>query len=181
MIHTVSAPASAAHPTRPTISLIAAVARNGAIGRDNGLLWRESEDQKHFRRVTMGCPVIMGRKTWDSLPVRFRPLPGRRNIVLTRDTAWRADGADAAASMAAALVLSAGAAKVFVIGGAQAYAMALPLADELVLTEIDADLSGDIFFPAWQRSHFARSTQEARRDASGVAYSFNTYTRLGEH
>jgi dihydrofolate reductase len=181
MIQPASALTSPAHPARPTVSLIAAVARNGAIGGNNGLLWQESEDQKHFRRVTMGCPVIMGRKTWDSLPVRFRPLPGRRNIVLTRDTAWRADGADAAASMAAALALTVGAAKVFVIGGAQAYAMALPLADELVLTEIDADLPGDTFFPAWERARFARSSQEARQDGSGNAYSFNTYTRLGEH
>ena len=75
--------------------MIAAVARNGAIGKGNALLWREPEDQKHFRSVTMGCPVIMGRKTWDSLPERFRPLPGRRNIVITRNAAWHADGADA--------------------------------------------------------------------------------------
>ena len=176
-----------AHAARPAVSLIAAVARNGAVGRNNGLLWQESEDQKHFRRVTMGCPLIMGRKTWDSLPERFRPLPGRRNIVLTRDASWRADGADAAASMAEALALAlalaltAGAAKVFVIGGAQAYAMALPLADELVLTEIDADLPGDTFFPAWDRSRFTRSSQAARLDGNGVAYSFTTYTRLGAH
>ena len=170
-----------ARPAHPTVSLIAAIARNGAIGRNNGLLWQESEDQKHFRRVTMGCPVIMGRKTWDSLPERFRPLPGRRNIVLTRDAAWHADGADSAASMAAALALTAGATKVFVIGGAQAYAMALPFADELVLTEIDADLPGDIFFPPWDRASFARSPQEPRHDATGVAYSFTTYTRLGDH
>ena len=173
--------AATAGPARPTVSLIAAIARNGAIGRDNGLLWQESEDQKHFRRVTMGCPVIMGRKTWDSLPGRFRPLPGRRNIVLTRDATWRADGADTADSMAAALALAADVAKVFVIGGAQAYAMALPFADELVLTEIDADLAGDIFFPPWDRAGFARAAQEARCDANGVAYSFTTYTRLGEH
>ena len=174
--------AATARPVRPTVSLIAAIARNGAIGRNNGLLWRESEDQKHFRRVTMGCPVIMGRKSWDSLPERFRPLPGRRNIVLTRDAAWRADGADSAASMAAALALAltAGATKVFVIGGAQTYAMALPLADELVLTEIDADLPGDTFFPPWDRSRFARSSQEPRHDAAGVVYSFTTYTRLGD-
>lgn len=174
-------PARPARSERQVLSLIAAVANNGAIGRNNGLLWQESEDQKHFRRVTMGCPVIMGHKTWDSLPARFRPLPGRRNIVLTRDAAWRAEGADAAASMAAALALTAGAAKVFVIGGAQAYAMALPLADELVLTEIDADLPGDTFFPPWDRSRFARSSQDARQDRNGVAYSFTTYTRLGDH
>jgi dihydrofolate reductase len=181
MTRTIAVPDRPAHPARPVVSLIAAVARNGAIGRNNGLLWRESEDQKHFRRVTMGCPVIMGRKTWDSLPDRFRPLPGRRNIVLTRDAAWHAEGADAAASIEAALVLAAGAPKVFVIGGAQAYAMALPAADELVLTEIDADLPGDTFFPPWDRSRFACESGEQRQDQNGIAYSFNTYTRLGDH
>jgi len=173
--------ANPASPARPTVSLIAAIARNGAIGGNNGLLWRESEDQKHFRRVTMGCPVIMGRKTWNSLPERFRPLPGRRNIVLTRDAAWHADGAEVAGSIEAALALTAGAVKVFVIGGAQAYETALPLADELVLTEIDADLAGDSFFPAWDRSRFARLSREPQHDANGVAYCFTTYTRLGDH
>src|ERR1700710_900098 len=95
-------PKTARHPT---ISLIAAVPRNNAIGKGNELLWREVEDQKHFRKVTMGSPVIMGRKTWDSLPQRFRPLPGRRNIVLTRDAAWRADGAEPVASIQAAIDL----------------------------------------------------------------------------
>ena len=167
--------------SHPTVSLIAAVARNGAIGSGGGLIWQESEDQKHFRRVTMGCPVIMGRKTWDSLPRRFRPLPGRRNIVLTRDASWRADGAATAASFDAALALASDAPKVFVIGGAQAYAMALPTADELVLTEIDADLPGDIFFPAWDRSRFVRTTLDAQQDAQGIAYRFTTYTRIGDH
>ena len=154
----------------PVLSLIAAVARNGAIGKNNGLLWREPEDQKHFRRVTMGCPVIMGRKTWDSLPARFRPLPGRRNVVITRDRAWHADGADAAASLDDALTLLAGVPKAFVIGGAEIYALALPRANELVLTEIDADLDGDIFFPPWDRSRFTVASRDQR-----VGYSFVTY------
>jgi dihydrofolate reductase len=80
--------------TRPRLGLIAAVARNGAIGMNNALLWSDPEDQKFFRRMTMGCPVIMGRKTWDSLPTRFRPLPGRRNVVITRNPTWRAQGAE---------------------------------------------------------------------------------------
>ncbi|HEY8710795.1 MAG TPA: dihydrofolate reductase, partial [Burkholderiaceae bacterium] len=108
--------------TLPALSLIAAVARNGAIGKNNGLLWFEPEDHKHFRRVTMGCPVIMGRKTWDSLPARFRPLPGRRNIVITRDPEWRAEGAQAVVSIADALALLSGTPKAFVIGGAEVYA-----------------------------------------------------------
>lgn len=157
----------------PTVSLIAAIPRNGAIGRGGELLWREPEDQKHFRRVTMGCPVVMGRKTWDSLPVRFRPLPGRRNVVITRNPQWRAEGAEAASSFEAALGLLAGAAKVFVIGGAELYALALPHVDELVLTEIDADLDGDTFFPGWDRIRF-RETSRDDRDG----YSFVTYNKI---
>src|SRR5207248_10426390 len=115
---------------RPIVSLIAAVARNGAIGKNNQLLVRIPEDLRFFKRTTLGCPVIMGRKTWDSIG---RPLPGRRNIVVTRDPQWRTDGAERAGSLREALALAATSGKVFVIGGAQIYAEALPLADELVL------------------------------------------------
>ncbi len=163
--------------TPPALSLIAAVARNGAIGRNNALLWSEPEDHKHFRRITMGCPVIMGRKTWDSLPARFRPLPGRRNIVLTRDRAWRAEGAQPVASIADALALLEGTPKAFVIGGAEVYTLALPLATELVLTEIAADLHGDTFFPLWDRSQFTVTSREPHVGESGVSYSFVTYTK----
>ena len=171
------AAATIAGMKRPSLSLIAAVARNGAIGRQGALLWSEPEDQRHFRRVTMGRPVIMGRKTWDSLPARFRPLPGRRNIVVTRDGAWRANGAERAASLADALVLLRDEPKAFVIGGAQIYAQALPLADELVLTEIDAEPIGDTLFPAWDRARFIETSREARTNADGTSYSFVTYTR----
>ncbi|HEX3139212.1 MAG TPA: dihydrofolate reductase, partial [Rhizobacter sp.] len=128
--------------TRPTLSLIAAVARNGVIGHANTLLWRLPEDQRFFRLTTQGSPVIMGRKTWDSLPPRFRPLPGRRNIVVTRNQQWQAEGAEPAGSLQDALALATGAAQVFVIGGAELYAAALPLADRLVLTEIERDFAG---------------------------------------
>jgi len=161
--------------SRPALSLIAAVARNGAIGRDNALLWREAEDMKHFRRVTLGCPVIMGRKTWDSLPPRFRPLPGRRNLVITRDASWRTEGAEAVDSLERALALLDGSAKAFVIGGAEIYALALPHADELVLTEIDAELPGNKFFPAWDRARFRAVARESHVDANGIGYSFVTY------
>ena len=157
--------------TRPQLALIAAVARNGAIGKAGGLVWREPEDQKHFRRVTMGCPVIMGRKTWESLPARFRPLPGRRNVVITRNPAWQAEGAEAVVSLDAALALLADAPKAFVIGGAEIYALALPRADELVLTEIDADLDGDTFFPHWDRRHLSESSRDDRAGYSFVIYS----------
>jgi dihydrofolate reductase len=172
-------------PTKPAVlSLIAAVARNGAIGKGNDLLWQEAEDQKHFRRTTLGCPVIMGRRTWDSLPARFRPLPGRRNIVVTRNTAWSEPGAEVAHSIEAALALVADAAKAFVIGGGELYAMALPLADELVLTEIDLDFTdADTFFPAWSRADFrevSRNAHAARSEDSpeaAPAFAFATYQR----
>ena len=162
---------------RPALALIAAVARNGAIGKGNALLWRESADQQHFRRVTMGCPVIMGRKTWDSLPERFRPLPGRVNIVVTTRPQWQVDGALRAGSFDAAIALAGTAPKAFVIGGAQVYALALPLVDELVLTEIDADLEGDTFFPAWNRAHFTETSRERHTSAQGPGYSFVTYRK----
>jgi dihydrofolate reductase len=160
---------------RPALSLIAAVARNGAIGRANALLWREVEDLKHFRRVTLGCPVIMGRKTWDSLPPRFRPLPGRRNVVITRDASWRAEGAEGVDSLERALTLLDGSARAFVIGGAEIFALALPRADELVLTEIDAELPGDRFFPAWDSTRFRAIARESHVDSNGIGYSFVTY------
>lgn len=163
--------------TIPHVSLIAAVARNGVIGNDNGLLWHEPQDQRHFRRVTMGCPVVMGRKTWDSLPARFRPLPGRRNVVLTRDPRWQADGAEAVPSWPAALALLAASDRVFVIGGAQIYALALPMAASLVLTEIDADFHGDTHFPPWDRALYALAERESHVSAAGVGFAFATYLR----
>ncbi len=161
----------------PRLALIAAVPRNRVIGRDGGLVWLESEDQKHFRRLTMGCPVIMDRKTWDSLPARFRPLPGRRNVVVTRNAAWQAEGADRAGSLDAALALVADAPKVFVIGGAELYALALPRADELFLTEVEAEFEGDAFFPDWPRDRFALAASEPHVSTAGVGYRFNHYNR----
>ncbi len=163
--------------SRPTLALIAAVPRNRVIGRGGELVFRESEDQKHFRRVTLGCPVIMGRKTWDSLPPRFRPLPGRRNIVVTRNVHWSAEGAVRAGSLDESIQLAADAAKVFVIGGAELYALALPQADELVLTEIDAEFEGDAWFPDWPRAQFRLTASEPHLGAGGVAYRFNHYVR----
>jgi dihydrofolate reductase len=163
----------------PRLVLIAAVARNGAIGRDNGLLWHEPLDQRHFRQLTTGCPVIMGRRTWESLPARFRPLPGRRNLVVTRSRDWQAEGAEVVHSLdeALAATASAGTGRVFVIGGGELYALALPRADELVLTEIHRDLPGDTYFPAWDRSAFIETSRDAHRAADGTAFDFVTYRR----
>ena len=124
-----------------TISLVAAVARDGVIGRDGGIPWRLPGDVRHFKSLTTGHAVVMGRRTWESLPDRFRPLPDRRNVVVTRNETWQAEGAERAGSSEEALALLADEEHVFVIGGAQIYAAALPHADELVLTEIDADIA----------------------------------------
>jgi dihydrofolate reductase len=160
-----------------TVVLIASVARNGVIGRGNELVWDEPQDKRFFRRVTMGHPVVMGRKTWDSLPERFRPLPGRRNIVVTRQPGWRADGADVAHSLEDALAMSASASRICVIGGAQLFEQALDAADELVLTEIERDIAGDVFFPAWDRGLFEEVDREPHVDATGGDFSFVTYRR----
>ncbi len=167
-----------------TLALIAALDRRNAIGRGGDLLWHEREDQAHFRRATMGCPVIMGRKTWDSLPERFRPLPGRRNIVVTRQPGWQAPGAEACHNLDQALALAgqeSQARRIFVIGGAQLYALALPMADELVLTEIDADVDGDTQFPAWDRGLFSEQRRDARPASAEqpLPLAFVTYRRLG--
>lgn len=161
------------------LALIAAVARNGVFGRGDALPWRLPEDQRHFRRVTLGAPVIMGRRTWESLPERFRPLPGRRNIVVTRNPVWRADGAEAAPSLAAALAAVANADRAFVIGGAELYREALAQADELVLTEIDRDFDGDVHFPRWDRTAFREVSRERHHAAppNDFDFDFVTYQR----
>jgi dihydrofolate reductase len=158
----------------PQLSIIAAVARNGVIGRNNGLAWRLPEDLQHFKRTTLGCPVLMGRKTFESIG---RPLPGRRNVVITRNPHWAAPGVEEAPSFEAALELLKHATKVFVIGGAQVYAEALPLVDELVLTELDQDFEGDAWFPAWDRSAFREVSRETHVAPEGYTYHFVTYQR----
>ncbi len=164
-------------PARPSVTLIAAVARNGAIGRNGRLLFSEPADQRHFRQTTLGCPVVMGRKTWESLPARFRPLPGRRNLVLSRDPGFAAPGAEVLRGLDEALALVHDAPQVFVMGGADLYAQALPYAERLVLTEIDADLEGDAFFPHWPRDAFRETGRRREHTADGVAFDFVTYER----
>ena len=159
---------------RPRISLIWAQARNGVIGKDGVMPWHLPEDLAHFKRVTLNHPVVMGRKTWDSIPPRFRPLPGRTNIVVTRQPDWNENGAQRTSSLREALQLCENSAQVWIIGGAQIYAQALPLADELVVTEIDADFDGDAHAPA-----LSAEWREVARDpvvaASGLRLAFVTY------
>ncbi|MCK9284339.1 MAG: dihydrofolate reductase [Rhodocyclaceae bacterium] len=158
------------------IALIAAVARNGAIGKDNALLWQLPGDMKFFRETTRGATVVMGRKTWESLPPRFRPLPGRRNIVVTRQAGYCADGAEVADGIDQALELAQGA-PIFIIGGAELYALALPNADRLILTEVDLAPEGDVYFPAFSRSDWRETSRSATQSENGIAYAFVTYQR----
>ncbi len=160
------------------VSLVVAVARGGVIGRDGGLPWHLSEDLARFREVTIGHPVVMGRRTWDSLPERFRPLPGRRNIVVTRNPAWAGEGAERAGSLEEALALAAGAERVSVIGGGDIFAAALPLADEVLVTEVDLEVDGDAFFAPLDPSAFEEVAHEPHLSADGIAYSFVSYRRV---
>lgn len=163
------------------LKLIFARAANGVIGKDGHLPWHLPEDLAHFKRTTLGCPVIMGRKTWDSLPPRFRPLPGRTNIVITRQTDWAENGAHRSSSLNDALRIceqsSPQGTDVWVIGGAQLYALTEPLANTAVVTEIEADFDGDAFAPqfgpGWQEV-----TRERHFAASGLPFSFVTYQRI---
>ena len=158
----------------PRLTLIAAVARNGVIGNDNALPWRLPEDLKHFKELTLGHPIIMGRKTWASLG---RPLPGRRNIVISRDPDFKAPGGIVVASLAAALAASADASEAFVIGGAEIYALALPEAQCLRLTEIDRDFPGDTHFPGFDPAAWRETERKSHRAADGLDYAFVTYQR----
>ncbi len=165
-----AAPGAQAAAPRMQLGIIYAQARTGVIGANGHL----PEDLAHFKAKTQGCPVIMGRKTWDSLPPRFRPLPGRRNIVVTRQAAWQAEGADRAGSLDEALALCAHAPLAWVIGGAELYAQAAPRAQVAEVTLIDLDVEGDAFAPdlgpGWVE--VARSRHVA---ASGLAHAFITY------
>ena len=156
------------------INLIYARAANGVIGKDNTMPWHLPDDMAHFKQLTNGWPVIMGRKTWDSLPPKFRPLPGRVNLVITRQTDWRADGATVMPGLAQALVFCQASAEVWVIGGAQIYALAEPLAHRAEVTEIHQDFEGDavapVLSPAW-----VETGREDRVSAQGLAFSFVTY------
>jgi dihydrofolate reductase len=162
------------------INLIWAQAHRRVIGKDGTMPWHLPEDLAHFKRTTLGCPVIMGRKTWDSLPPKFRPLPGRANFVLTRQTDWHSDGVQRCSHLREALFLCGHITPpppaVWVIGGAQIYAEALPVAHKIVITEIDAEFEGDTFAPhldaSWQPSQ-----RESHTSSTGLAYSFVTYLK----
>ena len=158
------------------LTLIAGLCRDRGIGLGNELLVRLPEDMAHFKALTLGHTVLMGRKTWDSIPAKFRPLPGRRNLVLSRQSGLQLDGAEVFADLAAALRACGPAEQVFVMGGAEIYALALPLATALELTEFDVQRPADAFFPAWSTSDFreVRSASHEHRpgDPEGFRYRF---------
>ncbi|WP_250451991.1 dihydrofolate reductase [Caballeronia sp. ATUFL_M2_KS44] len=164
-----------------TLTLIVARSRNGVIGRDNQLPWRLPEDLAFFKRTTMGAPIIMGRKTHESIG---RPLPGRRNIVVTRDAARRYEGCDTVTSIEEALSLASadGAAEAFLIGGAQLYGDGIGRAQKMIVTEIDADFEGNAHFEAPDALRWREVSRERHRAAppNEFDYAFVTYERANK-
>ncbi|ALJ21050.1 dihydrofolate reductase [Microbacterium sp. No. 7] len=161
------------------VGLIWAQARGGVIGAGGGMPWHVPEDLAHFRETTMGAPVVMGRRTWESFPPRFRPLPGRRNIVVTRSEEWADAGAERAGSLDEALALAEGAETAWVIGGGQLYRAAIGRADVLEVTELDLEVDGDTTAPAvdgWPAPRIG-AWQTSR---TGIRYRFATYARAVE-
>jgi dihydrofolate reductase len=158
------------------LHLIYARSRNNVIGKNGDLPWHLPEDLAHFKRTTLGQAVVMGRVTWESIPEKFRPLPGRRNVVVSRQANYAATGAAVVTSLQAALAFFPADEVVWLIGGAQLYAQALPLATQLVVTEIDADFEGDAFAPLlgpdWHETE-----RSQHMSAQGLAYSLVTLER----
>ncbi|MGJ7503273.1 dihydrofolate reductase [Variovorax sp. ZT5P49] len=170
--------------SKPRINIIFARAANGVIGANNTIPWHIPEDMAHFKQQTAGAPVIMGRKTWDSLPPRFQPLPGRQNIVVTRQADWQAEGAFRAGSLQEALSLCESSKAdapdvVWVIGGAQIYAEAEPLAQRAVVTEVARDYEGDAYAPELDAAAWRETQRESHVSAKeGLGFSFVTYERV---
>ncbi|HQQ72049.1 MAG TPA: dihydrofolate reductase [Alicycliphilus sp.] len=162
------------------IALIYARAANGVIGKDGSMPWHLPEDLAHFKALTQGCPVIMGRKTWDSLPARFRPLPGRANIVITRQEDWSESGVQRVSSLREALSLAeqTGGATAWIMGGAQIYAQALPLATRIEVTEIARDFDGDAHAPT-PGPEWVEAARSSHVTAGGLPYHFVTLRRQG--
>jgi len=158
------------------ISIIVAASTNNVIGANGDLPWRLSADLKHFKAITMGKPIVMGRKTWDSIG---RPLPGRQNIVITRQADFVADGCDVVASTEEAIAATAGADEIMVIGGSQVYSLFLPDAGRLYLTRVHAEIEGDAFFPEIDESawRLVGNDSHSSDDRNAFDYSFRTYER----
>ncbi len=158
------------------ISIVVAASTNNVIGVGGELPWRLADDLRHFKAITMGKPIIMGRRTWESIG---RPLPGRQNIVMTRQSNYAADGCDVVTTPAAALAAAGAADEVMVIGGGHIYEMFLPKAGRLYLTRVHASIDGDTFFPAVDAADWQLVSSEARvADASNdYAFDVRVYER----
>jgi dihydrofolate reductase len=156
------------------LTLVVAYTRNRVIGRDNALPWKLPGDLAHFKRTTLGHPIVMGRKTWESLG---RPLPGRANIVITRNADYVAEGASVVPDIDAALRACGEIDEVFVIGGAQIYAAVLDRADRIVATEVKADIEGDAFFPYLPSFRWRESSRAPQPAENGYEYDFVVYER----
>ena len=162
-------------PERPRISIIVAYAANRVIGKGGKMPWHLSDDLKRFRRLTMGHHIVMGRKTWVSIG---RLLPGRHHIIVSRQPGYQVPGAQVVGSVEAAVAAAGGDSEIFVIGGAEIYAAALPLADRILATEIERDFEGDVRFPGVDRAAWQETARERGEDpASGLRYSFVTLER----
>ncbi|MBS1491841.1 MAG: dihydrofolate reductase [Bacteroidetes bacterium] len=157
------------------ISLIAAVARNGVIGKGNTLPWHLPDDMAYFMQTTQGHPVIMGRKNYESIPKKFRPLPHRENIIVTRNKNFTAEGCHTVHDFQQAINLAGqfGKSEIFVIGGSEIYKLGLPLAHRLYLTEIDADILGDTFFPPWSPAQWTEVSRQQHEKDQRHVYSFD--------
>ncbi|MAK55312.1 MAG: dihydrofolate reductase [Pusillimonas sp.] len=162
---------------RPHIKCVVAYAKNRVIGRNNTLPWRLPSDLAHFKKVTMGQPIIMGRKTWESLG---RPLPGRRNIVVSRNASYNAPGAEVFSSVKQALEACNNEPSVCIIGGAQIFNDALPFVDEIIATEIMAEIDGDVFFPELQSAQWQETGRLDRVEENGYEYEIATYQSVNE-
>ncbi|QJU52367.1 dihydrofolate reductase [Herbiconiux sp. KACC 21604] len=167
------------------IALIWAEAADGVIGEGGGIPWHLPEDLAHFRELTTGSPVVMGRRTWESLPERFRPLPGRENIVVTRQSGWSAPGAETAHDLETVLGRFGGAGAgtettAWVIGGGEIYAAALPRASRVEVTEVDLEVAGDTRAPELGGGEWVRVTEPAEgwhESRTGIRYRFHSFTR----
>lgn len=175
----VTPPGATASPESTRVYLVAAVASNGIIGAGNAMPWHLPEDLKHFKALTLGHPVIMGRKTYDAIIASTgKPLPGRENIVVTRTPGLEIEGVSIASSVEGALAFCIGEPVVFVIGGGEIYRAALPLADGIVMTEIRKDYPGDTKFPEYDRDAFRETQRKPQVSAGGLPFDFVLYERV---
>jgi dihydrofolate reductase len=159
----------------PVLSVIVAMARNRVIGINNALPWRLSEDLKHFKSLTMGHHIVMGRKTYESIG---KPLPGRTTVIVTRDANYRMEGCLTANSIDAAIAACGGDPEIFFVGGSEMYTQVLPRADRLYLTEIQAEYEGDAWFPAFDKGEWRETERNKQVSADGLGYDFVIYQRL---